>query len=179
MLAPETPMCTVNFNNPLTVEAGKKYAVIVRTPYHESTLPSGDFWMMYLSDQLYSGGEGLRAENRDSASWLPTVIEGSPRDFYFAIYLNGSTTPVDDTPPQLSLPADITKEATGPSGATVSYNATATDDKDASVTADCSPASGNTFPLGTAPVNYSATDAAGNKATGSFNVTVQDTTPLR
>ena len=54
---------------------------------------------------------------------------------------------------------------------------------DASVTVDCQSASGltsgDTFPFGTTTVNCSATDAAGNPTSGSFNVTVvaaRDTT---
>jgi hypothetical protein len=50
---------------------------------------------------------------------------------------------------------------------------------DDSVTVNCDKVSGDTFPLGTTTVNCSATDAAGNKAEGSFNVTVvaaRDTT---
>ena len=50
---------------------------------------------------------------------------------------------------------------------------------DASVTVNCDKASGDTFPLGTTTVTCSATDAAGNKAEGSFKVTVvaaRDTT---
>jgi hypothetical protein len=83
----------------------------------------------------------------------------------------------DTTPPTLSLPADITVEATGPGGATVTYSATSTDIVDGSVPVICSPASGSTFPLGSTTVQCSATDSHLNKATGSFNVTVQDTTP--
>ena len=36
----------------------------------------------------------------------------------------------------------------------------------------CDPASGSTFPVGTTTVNCTATDGSGNKATGSFTVTV-------
>ena len=36
-------------------------------------------------------------------------------------------------------------------------------------------ASGSTFGFGTTTVHYSATDHAGNTASGSFTVTVQDT----
>jgi hypothetical protein len=72
----------------------------------------------------------------------------------------------------LNLPAGITGEATGPNGAEVGYTATATDDTDGSVEVTCAPASGSTFPIGTTPVNCSATDQAGNEATGSFEVTV-------
>lgn len=78
----------------------------------------------------------------------------------------------DDTSPQLSLPADILSEATSVSGAVVSFDAEATDDVDGAVPVDCTPASGDTFPLGTTQVECTATDQAGNRATGSFNVTV-------
>jgi len=45
------------------------------------------------------------------------------------------------------------------------------------VPVSCSPASGSTFALGTTTVNCSVTDSGGLTATGSFTVTVQDTTP--
>ncbi len=84
---------------------------------------------------------------------------------------------VDTTPPVLTLPAQLTFEATGPDGAAVSFDASATDLVDGAVPVSCSPASGSTFPLGSTHVQCSATDAHGNAATGSFNVAVQDTTP--
>lgn len=84
---------------------------------------------------------------------------------------------VDTKPPQLSLPADITEEATGPNGAQVRWQApTATDENPTSPTAMCSKNSGDAFPIGTTTVTCSATDAAGNEATESFDVKVQDTT---
>jgi len=86
-------------------------------------------------------------------------------------------TVVDTTSPTLNLPADITQEATSPSGAAVSYTATATDLVDGSITPTCLPASGSTFALGTTLVTCSATDAHGNIGSASFNVIVQDTTP--
>lgn len=87
-----------------------------------------------------------------------------------------SVTVRDTTAPDLSLPANKTAEATGPKGAQVSFTATSSDLVDGSVAPVCAPASGDTFPLGTTTVNCSATDKAGNKSEGSFNVTVQDTT---
>jgi hypothetical protein len=83
----------------------------------------------------------------------------------------------DTTPPVLSLPANITAEATGPSGAAVSYSATATDLVDGSRPVTCDHASGSTFPLGTTTVQCTATDTHNNTANGSFTVTVRDTTP--
>jgi hypothetical protein len=84
---------------------------------------------------------------------------------------------VDTTPPELTLPADVTKEATGPSGATVTFAASATDLVDGNVSVACTPPSGNTFPVQATTVDCEAKDAAGNVATGSFTVTVRDTTP--
>ncbi|MGC8952805.1 HYR domain-containing protein, partial [Chloroflexus sp.] len=40
------------------------------------------------------------------------------------------------------------------------------------VAVTCTPASGSTFPLGTTTVTCTATDAAGNTASGSFTITV-------
>jgi len=81
----------------------------------------------------------------------------------------------DTTPPALNLLSNIT-EATGPSGATVAFNVSATDLVSSGVAPTCAPASGSTFTLGITTVNCSATDQAGNAAGGGFIVTVVDTT---
>ena len=60
--------------------------------------------------------------------------------------------------------------ATSPAGATVAYSASATDNLDPSPTLSCVPPSGSVFPIGTTTVNCTATDHAGNSATGSFTV---------
>src|SRR5439155_25564215 len=74
---------------------------------------------------------------------------------------------------------DVTAEATNASGAIVIYDAPAAHDVvDADSQADCSPASGSVFALGTTVVTCTHVDAHGNPSTpGVFNVTVQDTTP--
>lgn len=77
--------------------------------------------------------------------------------------------PANPTPPQ--LPDDITREATGPDGATVTYSATGggPDDENGRPTtsANCAPASGSKFPLGTTTVQCDG---------GSFRIHVVDTT---
>ncbi len=83
----------------------------------------------------------------------------------------------DATPPALTLPANITAEATGPTGAAVTYTASASDAVDGARPVACAPASGSTFAIGTATVTCSASDTHGNTSTGSFTVTVRDTTP--
>jgi hypothetical protein len=82
----------------------------------------------------------------------------------------------DQTPPVLTLPPNITAEAVGPSGAAITYAASAADAVSGTTAIACSPASGTTFPISTTTVSCSSTDGAGNTATGSFSVTVQDTT---
>ena len=90
----------------------------------------------------------------------------------------------DQDPPELGpMPADFTVERDAPDGATIDYDLpTATDEIDSDVTVTCS-----IPPLGFAPfvapgpteteIACTATDDGGNAATGSFFVTVQDTTP--
>lgn len=70
--------------------------------------------------------------------------------------------------PVLTLPDDISEEATGPAGAVVTFEVTSDD----STPVICTPASGATFALGTTSVTCTA-----GAATGSFNVTIVDTTP--
>jgi hypothetical protein len=79
---------------------------------------------------------------------------------------------VDTTPPAVTVPGDTTATATSAAGAAVSFTASATDAVSGPVSVSCSPASGSTFPLGTTTVTCTATDAAGNRATRTFQVTV-------
>jgi hypothetical protein len=88
-----------------------------------------------------------------------------------------SIAPFDATAPIITVPADITTEATNGSGTTVNYSFSATDPDDAVLSQSCSPSSGSTFGLGTTTVNCTATDHHSNTANKSFKVTVQDTTP--
>src|SRR2546428_153679 len=82
----------------------------------------------------------------------------------------------DTTPPVVTVPANATVEATGPTGATFTYTASASDVLDGSVAVSCTPASGATFPVGATTATCSATDAHGNHSAASFTVTVTDTT---
>jgi alpha-tubulin suppressor-like RCC1 family protein len=84
--------------------------------------------------------------------------------------------PPDVTPPVITVPADITVEATSSSGAAVTFAVSATDSHDGPVAASASPASGSVFPLGATTVSVTAEDAAGNESTKTFVVTVVDTT---
>jgi virginiamycin B lyase len=81
---------------------------------------------------------------------------------------------LDTTPPTLHLPSALTVDATSPSGAIVSFTATATDLVDVTDQVDCKPASGSTLPIGHTAITCVATDQHGNtSAPGSFDVYVK------
>ena len=82
----------------------------------------------------------------------------------------------DTTPPVITVPATIVAEATSPTGAAVSFTATANDPDKGGVPVICTPVSGSTFPLGNTTVTCSASDPAGNTGTATFTITVLDTT---
>ena len=87
------------------------------------------------------------------------------------------TVTVKDTiAPTVTVPGDMTKEATSAGGATATFSASATDAVDGAPATTCDRASGSKFTLGTTTVICSATDKAGNTGTRSFTVLVQDTT---
>ena len=94
-----------------------------------------------------------------------------------ATYVNGFIPAPDTTPPVLTLPGNLVREATGPGGAVVTFSTTAWDAVSGNRTTTNNPPSGSTFPLGQTTVYVSATDAAGNTAYGNFKITVSDTTP--
>jgi hypothetical protein len=79
----------------------------------------------------------------------------------------GDLTVIESAPPVLQLPANITVNATGPTGAIVTYTVTAS----AGATVKCTPASGSMFPIGITTVNCTATSSAGT-AKGKFTVKV-------
>jgi hypothetical protein len=82
-----------------------------------------------------------------------------------------------NTPPTISVPASISAEATSAAGATVTFDVTTGDAEDVPPPAAvCSPVSGSVFPIGTTTVECSVTDSGGLSASGSFDVTVADTT---
>lgn len=94
-----------------------------------------------------------------------TNLTGSDTKAFHVVVASGAA-------PEITVPANITREATSAAGATVTFVATATND----ATISCTPASGSTFALGETTVTCTATNPGGS-ATGTFKVTVRDTTP--
>lgn len=111
------------------------------------------------------------------ASFTGTATPGSNDTINTSLGPSGAVGNADTTPPVLTLPANMIAEATSAAGALVTFSATAKDAVDGSRAVTCLPASGSTFSLGSTVVACSASDLSGNTATGSFTITVRDTTP--
>lgn len=82
--------------------------------------------------------------------------------------------PPPNTPPVVTVPANLTVEASGRQGAIVTFVASASDAQDGPLAPTCQPLSGSTFALGTTTVSCKATDSGGLTGSASFNVTVKD-----
>jgi hypothetical protein len=118
--------------------------------------------------------------SRTYTATLATTITDLANNALTATDWSFTTGAAPDTiAPTIKVPSDITQEATSPQGSEVTYEVSAEDNVDGPIDdVSCNPPSGSTFPLGeTTTVKCTATDAAGNTGTGSFKVTIQDTTP--
>ncbi len=105
-----------------------------------------------------------------TVTWTATDASGNPAT------ARQSVTVEDTTAPTLTVPDDVVVEQSDHNGTEVPlHGATATDICDANpvVTTD----SHSLFPLGTTTVTWTATDASGNRSTGTQQVSVIDTTP--
>ena len=92
---------------------------------------------------------------------------------HFSSYAVVRVLALDSTPPVITVPTGLTVDATAPTGARVTYAASAHDNRDPAPTLVCTPASGSVFAIGNTTVSCLATDAAGNAATARFVVHVR------
>jgi hypothetical protein len=107
-----------------------------------------------------------------------TTVDCTAEDDYGNVSAGSFTITVQDTiAPVLAGLTDQTLEATSIDGAVASYGVTATDAVDVDPTVVCAPVSGSTFALGINVVSCTAEDDYNNVSSGSFLVTVVDTTP--
>lgn len=84
-------------------------------------------------------------------------------------------TVVDNTPPVISCPANLTLELpAGQTGVLVNYELPEATDNCLPPTVSCIPPSGSVFAAGVRPVNCAAVDQAGNAVTCAFTVSVRD-----
>jgi hypothetical protein len=154
--------------------------------YRENGSCNSSNWTTIASHDMSNDSSWTTVTNLD----LPAVLDN--QEFFIRFRTNASQndeyfrvdgvviaeTITDTTPPTIPQHADMTVEATGPSGAVATFSVVATDNvAPLSFNATCSPASGSMFALGETTVTCDATDTAGNAATAmTFKVNVQDTT---
>lgn len=79
---------------------------------------------------------------------------------------------IDTIPPVLRLPPSVHARASSTRGRVIRLDPVAVDAKDGVVPVSCTPASPHRFPVGRTHVSCTARDAAGNVASGSFDVYV-------
>jgi hypothetical protein len=132
-------------DNPVTVS----YTVTATNDATVECLPSGNTF----------------AVGTTTVTCTATNFTGSDTKSFHIIVTSGAT-------PEITVPADITAQATSAAGATVTFVVTATN----GATIVCTPASGSTFALGQTTVSCTATNAGGSD-TGTFHVTVIDSIP--
>jgi dipeptidyl aminopeptidase/acylaminoacyl peptidase len=122
-----------------------------------------------------------RAPNDESGEIHLMNADGSGKTGALAIGFDSDFGPKkeevpDKTPAVISVPENMTAEATGPDGARVSFEVSAQDAEDGPTDVSCDHNSGDTFPIGETLVTCTAEDLAGNRAEESFTITVRDTT---
>jgi len=119
---------------------------------------------------LYQVGY-MRAFDPQSSSDGPAIPTGP------FTFLTLTLDVVSNSAPVLDLPSAVTLEGDTTGGALAAYTVGATDaEDDADPTPVCTPAPGTLVPLGTTQVDCTVTDAGGLTASGSFDLTVVDTT---
>jgi hypothetical protein len=118
--------------------------------------PAGDLYPLYAAE----GGP-------------TTTVTCSATDRLSTAKETFDVTVVDTTPPELTVPGDITVVLEGTNGTEVDFTATATDTADANPAVTCTPASGSLFPQGTTTVDCEAVDRSGNSVADTFSVTVE------
>jgi hypothetical protein len=83
-----------------------------------------------------------------------------------------SVVVTDSTAPEnIACDSDVTETCTSPSGATATFGSATADDCNA-ITWAQSHTSGQTFPIGTTPVTFTASDQAGTSSSCSLNVNI-------
>src|SRR5216683_299397 len=112
-----------------------------------------------------------------------TIVFGGTDESFPGVFYNDTwelVPPVDDDLGLAGLPANITTNATSPSGAVVTYASPIAVDEagdNPAATVSCAPTSGSTFAIGATTVTCTASDAddTPNTVSQSFTITVLDT----
>lgn len=113
-------------------------------------------------------GSYVPADGATSALLCPTGLSSDA----------GAIACDDRTAPTIDPHADVSASTTNAGGTIVTYTSPASHDSfEGDRVATCLPASGTNFVVGSTAITCTASDAAGNTASSSFNVVVTRTTP--
>lgn len=158
---PDVTPPVLTLPGPITVSSTSNAGANVTFTVAAADAVSGpsQFICSAFSGQLFPIGS--TSVSCSASDWTGNVATGS-----FAVAV------VDATPPTLTLSGSQKLDATSPSGAVTTFTAAASDAAPLAPPVTCVPASGSTFAVGTTNVVCSATDAAGNTASGTVAITV-------
>jgi hypothetical protein len=162
----ESPVLTVPANVVVPTDAGQNIALVSYAPVVTDNVPGATVDCTPPSTSAFPLGTSFvtciasdAAGNRVTNGFTVTVIDTSVPD---------TQPPVITVPSNVIVPTDP-----GQNDAVVNYTVTVSDNQPGAIVA-CLPVSGSAFAMGTTTVVCTASDAAGNRATSSFTVTVAD-----
>lgn len=125
-----------------------------------------------------SGSRFDLGRRRVTCSATDAAGRTSRASFMVTVVRADDSAAVDTTPPDIRVPHSIRRLATGPQGRQISYEASATDDRDGRLRPVCDSPSGSVFGIGTRTVRCTATNRAGLGASRGFSVQVIDGPPV-
>ncbi|NVJ45691.1 MAG: DUF5011 domain-containing protein, partial [Cytophagia bacterium] len=137
-----------------------------------STAPDGVLINMDANNDWINSGAGIVGAVVNQVTLTATDATGNTST---AI---ANVTVIDEIAPEITAPSDDSIVATSAAGAVVNYTTPVGTDN-CSVTTELTAgfASGETFPIGTTVVTYTATDGSGNATSASFNIEVLGLAP--
>lgn len=147
--------------NPLIMEAAISYA--------DPGAGVADIEETALVPTLTSNGVVPNVVGNYSATWSVTDSYGLSANAVRTVQV------IDTTAPAVDFHADVVVEATGPTGAIVTYTAATASDIVGVTSLTYSQNSGSLFPIGSTVATITARDGANNVGTRTFTVTVRDT----
>jgi hypothetical protein len=109
----------------------------------------------------------------NTATCLTTSQDGQPRPDDAGTACDIGADEFNETPPTITVPANMTVGNASGAGAKVSFTVQAGSTDDVVRSIECSKESGTLFPIGTTSVTCTATDGHESKASGSFTVRVK------
>ena len=144
----------------VTVEASAQYGQGVNI----GTASATD--IVDLNPEIMNYSPSLFLLGTTIVNWTSTDFSGNTTSIEQRI------TVVDTTPPELTVPLDITVTAPDPAGAVVTFDVVVFDVADPHPDLSCDHESGDLYPLGTTVVTCTSVDVSGNGTTDSFSIDV-------